>query len=380
MSEVARSTDQHTLILGHIGTLAVNPYIFPKLPYDLAKDFCRSACWRRHVVHPDLPVKNLKEFIAYAKARPGNLSYGSAGNGSAGHLAFEYLKMTAEIMLHVPYRGTGPMVNDLLSGRVPASAIGAARHSLSRQASCAALPRARSSACPSCPTDGGRARVPGLRNDAVVRDDGAVQSERCTDRQTVGGNHEGGEGAGGTQALDGDAAEAIGGTPEQFTQFIASEQVLEEGDRARRHSAELMRPVACAAPPGSSIAVYAILLVEDEQALGTWLSKALEHAGIQVDHNGLLADRALQHGDYDALKDLGLPSMDGRMVLQRLRARDQRLPTLILTAQDALDIRWPRCTRGRTISCSSPSPWRSWRRGCTLWCAVPGQRHMPAAP
>ena len=85
-----------------------------------------------------------------------------------------------------------------------------------------------------------------------------------------------------------------------------------------------------------------ILLVEDEQALGTWLSKALEHAGIQVDwlDNGLLADRALQHGDYDALVlDLGLPSMDGRMVLQRLRARDQRLPTLILTAQDALDIR-----------------------------------------
>lgn len=85
-----------------------------------------------------------------------------------------------------------------------------------------------------------------------------------------------------------------------------------------------------------------ILLVEDEQALGTWLSKALEHAGIQVDwlDNGLLADRALQHGDYDALVlDLGLPSMDGRMVLQRLRERDQRLPTLILTAQDALDIR-----------------------------------------
>ena len=130
MQEVAAATDDHTLILGHIGTLAVNPYIFAKLPYDPIKDFAPITLIAKvpslYVVHPDLPVKNLKEFIAYAKARPGQLNYGSAGNGSAGHLAFEYLKMVTEtFMVHVPYRGTGPMLTDLMAGRLDAAAVGA---------------------------------------------------------------------------------------------------------------------------------------------------------------------------------------------------------------------------------------------------------------
>ncbi len=130
MQEVAGSSDEHTLILGHIGTLAVNPFIFPKLPYDPIKDFAPITLISKvpslYVVHPDLPVRNLKEFVAYAKARPGQLNYGSAGNGSAGHLAFEYLKMVSEtFMLHVPYRGTGPMLTDLMAGRLQAAAVGA---------------------------------------------------------------------------------------------------------------------------------------------------------------------------------------------------------------------------------------------------------------
>ncbi|WP_137895601.1 tripartite tricarboxylate transporter substrate binding protein [Ramlibacter sp. 2FC] len=130
MQEVANSTDEHTLILGHIGTLAVNPYIFPKLPYDAARDFVPVSLLSKvpslYVVHPDLPVKNLKEFVAYAKAKPGQLNYGSAGNGSAGHLAFEYVKMVSEtFMLHVPYRGTGPMLTDLMAGRLQAASVGA---------------------------------------------------------------------------------------------------------------------------------------------------------------------------------------------------------------------------------------------------------------
>lgn len=82
-----------------------------------------------------------------------------------------------------------------------------------------------------------------------------------------------------------------------------------------------------------------ILLAEDEHTLGTWLCKALEDAGIQVEwvDDGRLADRALQQRDHDALVlDLGLPGMDGHRVLQRLRERDQRLPALILTARDSL--------------------------------------------
>ena len=72
-----------------------------------------------YVVHPDVPAKDLKEFVAHAKKNPGQLNYGSAGNGSAGHLAFEYLKMVSDtFLLHVPYRGTGPMLTALLSGRL----------------------------------------------------------------------------------------------------------------------------------------------------------------------------------------------------------------------------------------------------------------------
>lgn len=130
MQEVAHATDEHTLILGHIGTLAVNPYIFPRLSYDANKDFTPITLISKvpslYVVHPDLPVKNLKEFVAYAKSNPGRLNYGSAGNGSAGHLAFEYLKMVSDtFILHVPYRGTGPMLTDLMAGRLDAAAVGA---------------------------------------------------------------------------------------------------------------------------------------------------------------------------------------------------------------------------------------------------------------
>ena len=130
MQEVANSSDEHTLILGHIGTLAVNPYIFPKLPYDVTRDFVPITLVSKvpslYAVHPDVPVKNLKEFIAYAKTKPGQLNYGSAGNGSAGHLAFEYLKMVSDTFLvHVPYRGTGPMLTDLMGGRLQAASVGA---------------------------------------------------------------------------------------------------------------------------------------------------------------------------------------------------------------------------------------------------------------
>ena len=130
MQEVANAEDGHTLILGHIGTLAVNPYIFSKLPYDPARDFVPVTLVSKvpslYVVHPDLPAKDLKEFVALAKSKPGQLNYGSAGNGSAGHLAFEYLKfVSGSFVVHVPYRGTGPMLTDLMAGRLQAASVGA---------------------------------------------------------------------------------------------------------------------------------------------------------------------------------------------------------------------------------------------------------------
>jgi tripartite-type tricarboxylate transporter receptor subunit TctC len=130
MQEVARAEpDGYTLIIGHIGTLAVNPYMFPKLPFDTNRDFAPVSLLAKvpniFVVHADVPAKDLKELIALARAKPGKLHYGSAGNGSAGHLAFEYLKLVANIdLVHVPYKGTGPQLTDLIGGRTDATSAG----------------------------------------------------------------------------------------------------------------------------------------------------------------------------------------------------------------------------------------------------------------
>ncbi|MFN0306156.1 MAG: Bug family tripartite tricarboxylate transporter substrate binding protein [Burkholderiales bacterium] len=130
MLEVARADpDGYTLIMGHIGSLAVNPYMFAKLPFDVDRDFVPITLLVKvpsiFVVHESVPARSLGEFIALAKKEPGKLFYGSAGNGSAGHLAFEYLKLVASIdVAHVPYKGTGPKVTDLVAGRTHASAAG----------------------------------------------------------------------------------------------------------------------------------------------------------------------------------------------------------------------------------------------------------------
>jgi len=122
--------DGHTIILGHVGTMAVNPYAMKSHPYDVNKDFIPVALLARvpnlYVVGEKVPVKDMKEFLALAKSKPGTLNYGSAGNGSAGHLAFEYLKMRAGVdVQHVPYKGTGPMLQDLLGGRIESTSAGA---------------------------------------------------------------------------------------------------------------------------------------------------------------------------------------------------------------------------------------------------------------
>ena len=130
MQDVAKAApDGHTIILGHVGSLAVNPYIFPNQPFDVNRDFMPVTLLAKvpnlFVIHPDLPAKNYKEFVAYAKANPGKLNYGTAGNASAGHLAMEYLKLVERMFItHIPYRGTGPMLTDLLAGRTQASSAG----------------------------------------------------------------------------------------------------------------------------------------------------------------------------------------------------------------------------------------------------------------
>jgi tripartite-type tricarboxylate transporter receptor subunit TctC len=130
MQEVAHADpDGYTLIIGHVGSLAMNPYIYDKLPYDVDRDFAPISLLAIvpaiFVVHESVPAKNLREFVALAKAQPGKLFYGSAGNGSAGHLAMEYLRQATGIDIqHVPYKGTGPNIIDLVAGRTQASSAG----------------------------------------------------------------------------------------------------------------------------------------------------------------------------------------------------------------------------------------------------------------
>jgi tripartite-type tricarboxylate transporter receptor subunit TctC len=115
--------DGHTIVFALTAQLAVNPALYKKLPYDPVRDFEPITLLATGpyvlVVHPSLPVKSLKELIALARARPGQITYASSGNGSGGHLANELLNSMAKVkMLHIPYKGGGPALVDLLAGNV----------------------------------------------------------------------------------------------------------------------------------------------------------------------------------------------------------------------------------------------------------------------
>jgi tripartite-type tricarboxylate transporter receptor subunit TctC len=130
MLDVARAEpDGYTLLITHIGSLALNPFLYSSLPFDVNRDFVHVSLLAKvpniFVVHESVPAKDLREFVALAKKEPGKLYYGSAGNGSAGHLAMEYLKLVAGIQIqHVPYKGTGPNLVDLIAGRTQATSAG----------------------------------------------------------------------------------------------------------------------------------------------------------------------------------------------------------------------------------------------------------------
>ncbi len=113
--------DGYTLVMGHNSSHGANPAIYPKLPYDAVKDFSPiiSVVSTPYVLtlHPSMPVKNVKELIALAKSRPGQINYASAGNGSTHHLSGELFKTMAGInIVHVPYKGTTPAIAGLIGG------------------------------------------------------------------------------------------------------------------------------------------------------------------------------------------------------------------------------------------------------------------------
>jgi tripartite-type tricarboxylate transporter receptor subunit TctC len=126
-TSVARADpDGYTLLLGHTGTLGINPYLYKNVTYDPRKDFAPIGLVARiplvMVVNPSLPAKTVSEFVSYAKDRPGNLNYATSGVGTGSHLAAEMFASRAGLkMTHVPYRGTAPSITDLIGGRVDVS-------------------------------------------------------------------------------------------------------------------------------------------------------------------------------------------------------------------------------------------------------------------
>ena len=116
--------DGYTLYMGNVATLAINPNLYSKLPFDVVRDFApislTAAISNCLVVHPSLPVKNVKELVALARARPGQLNYASGGVGSAQHIPMEMLKsMTGTNIVHIVYKGLTPAFNDVVAGQVP---------------------------------------------------------------------------------------------------------------------------------------------------------------------------------------------------------------------------------------------------------------------
>ena len=153
--------DGYTLFLGNVATLAIIPNVQAKAPYDPIKDFAPigliASAPLLVVVHPSLPVTSIRQLIAFAKAKPGQLNYASNGVGSSTHLATEMFKMmTKTNIVHVPYKGLGPATTDLLSGQVQlmfSSAVAMMPHAKSGRLRAIAMTGAkRSAAIPEIPT------------------------------------------------------------------------------------------------------------------------------------------------------------------------------------------------------------------------------------
>ncbi len=159
---VAKSPpDGYTILMGAVATHAINPTLYANIPYDPVKDFAPvtqvASTPNVLVVNPSLPVRDVREFIAYAKAHPGQLNFGSGSTGSAGHLAGELFKTMAGVqMVHVPYKGAGPAMQDLIGGQIQlmfdnlASSLGQIRAGKVR--ALAVTTAKRSSLAPELPT------------------------------------------------------------------------------------------------------------------------------------------------------------------------------------------------------------------------------------
>ncbi|WP_233204907.1 tripartite tricarboxylate transporter substrate binding protein [Limnohabitans sp. 15K] len=172
--EVMRAApDGHTLMLANTGVMVINPALYTKLSYNTLKDFVPVARTVMQplalLVNPNVPVQSLTEFVAYAKARPGQINYGSAGNGGSSHLVPEMFKAaTGLFMVHIPYRGSAPAFTDLMAGQVQFMAESipqaAQYHKQGKVRALAVTSRERNPALPDIPT----VMETGIKNFEVV--------------------------------------------------------------------------------------------------------------------------------------------------------------------------------------------------------------------
>ena len=235
---VARADpDGHTFMMGHIGTLAFNPSLYPALPYDPLTDFRPVALVATVpnilVINPKVPANTFAEFLAHARANPGILNYGSGGNGSAAHIAGAYLVSAAGIEAqHIPYRGTAPSVNDLVAGSIQFTLTGGPAVlplvAGGQLRALAVSSRERLPFVPHLPT----IAEAGLANFEAVQWYGLVAPAKTPDsiirrlNQAINGLMDSPEI---TKTLENDGALALQRTPEEFGAHIRSEIELWRG-------------------------------------------------------------------------------------------------------------------------------------------------------
>jgi tripartite-type tricarboxylate transporter receptor subunit TctC len=231
-AEAAKAApDGHTLVIGINGPVAVNKALYKSLPYDPEKDLAPISLLavgaQMLAVHPSVPAANLKEFVDYVRKNPGKLSYGSVGAGSGSHLTMELLKSQAKLdMVHVPYRGFPPVVQDLIPGNIHATfaIIPAVLPNVKagKLKGLAVTSEKRSSLAPDVPTVAeqgfprfdatvwiGLLAPAGLPKDVFAKLAGETQKGMADPELR--------------KRLGGLGFEVVGGTPEQFAAFIKSE-------------------------------------------------------------------------------------------------------------------------------------------------------------
>jgi tripartite-type tricarboxylate transporter receptor subunit TctC len=223
--------DGYTLLMGAVGVLTINPHLRQKLPFDPQRDFqpvsLLSSSPYLLLVNPGVPARSVKELVALAQARPGQLNYASGGVGTGNHLSAELLKLTAGVDLtHIPYKGASLAVGDLISGQVQAlfvNVLPALPHVRSGKARALAVTSARrSTAAPDIPTFA-ESGYPGIVTSSSFGLLAPARTPSAIVKRLHGELAQIARQPAVRERLEAQGAEVIGSTPEEFAAFIRSE-------------------------------------------------------------------------------------------------------------------------------------------------------------